>query len=46
MKGRIHDVKIDFTGAPIRKGDVMATIYSQELVSCTARTAGGGIGES
>jgi membrane fusion protein, copper/silver efflux system len=31
--GRIHDVKIDFTGAPIRRGDVMATIYSQEVVS-------------
>jgi membrane fusion protein, copper/silver efflux system len=32
-EGRIHDVKIDFTGAPIRKGEVMATIYSQEVVS-------------
>lgn len=33
FEGRIHDVKIDFTGAPIRRGDVMATIYSQEVVS-------------
>jgi hypothetical protein len=33
FEGRIHDVKIDFTGAPIRKGEVMATIYSQEVVS-------------
>ena len=33
FEGRIHDVKIDFTGAPIRKGDVMGTIYSQEVVS-------------
>lgn len=32
-EGRIHDVKIDFTGAPIRSGDVMASIYSQEVVS-------------
>ena len=33
FEGRIHDVKIDFTGAPIRQGEVMATIYSQEVVS-------------
>jgi len=33
FEGRIRDVKIDFTGAPIRKGEVMATIYSPELVS-------------
>ena len=33
FEGRIHDVKIDFTGAPIRRGQVMATIYSQEVVS-------------
>lgn len=33
FQGRIHDVKIDFTGAPIRQGEVMATIYSQEVVS-------------
>ncbi|MCC5905822.1 MAG: efflux RND transporter periplasmic adaptor subunit, partial [Balneolaceae bacterium] len=33
FEGRIHDVKIDFTGAPIRKGEVMATIYSQDVVS-------------
>jgi len=31
--GRIRDVKIDFTGAPIRRDEVMATIYSPELVS-------------
>jgi membrane fusion protein, copper/silver efflux system len=31
--GRIRDVMIDFTGAPIRRGEVMATIYSPELVS-------------
>lgn len=31
--GRIEDVKVDFTGAPIRKGEVMATIYSPELIS-------------
>lgn len=31
--GRIQDLKVDFTGAPIRKGDVMATIYSPELIS-------------
>jgi len=33
FEGRIHNVKIDFTGAPIRQGEVMATIYSQEVVS-------------
>jgi membrane fusion protein, copper/silver efflux system len=33
FEGRIHDVKIDFTGAPIRRGEVMASIYSQEVVS-------------
>lgn len=33
FSGRIRDVKIDFTGAPIRKGEVMATVYSPELVS-------------
>jgi membrane fusion protein, copper/silver efflux system len=33
FEGRIHDVKIDFTGAPISQGEVMATIYSQEVVS-------------
>ena len=33
FEGQIHDVKIDFTGAPIRKGDVMATIYSPDVVS-------------
>jgi Cu(I)/Ag(I) efflux system membrane fusion protein len=31
--GRIRDLKIDFTGAPIRKGEVMATIYSPELIA-------------
>ncbi len=33
FEGRIQDVEINFTGAPIREGDVMATIYSPELVS-------------
>ncbi|MFW6157293.1 MAG: efflux RND transporter periplasmic adaptor subunit [Balneolaceae bacterium] len=31
--GRITDVKVDFTGAPIRKGEAMASIYSPELIS-------------
>lgn len=31
--GRIRDLHIDFTGAPIRKGEPMATIYSPELIS-------------
>ena len=31
--GRIRDLMVDFTGAPIRKGEPMATIYSPELVS-------------
>jgi membrane fusion protein, copper/silver efflux system len=31
--GRIREVMIDFTGAPIRRGEVMATIYSPDLVS-------------
>ncbi|MFO7847451.1 MAG: efflux RND transporter periplasmic adaptor subunit [Balneolaceae bacterium] len=31
--GRIEDVKVDFTGAPIRKGEVMATVYSPELIT-------------
>ncbi len=31
--GRIIDAKIDFTGAPIQQGEVMATVYSPELVS-------------
>ncbi len=33
FEGRIRDVKIDFTGAPIQKGDVMATVYSPDIVS-------------
>ena len=33
FEGRIQDVEINFTGAPIREGEVMATIYSPELVS-------------
>ncbi len=33
FEGRIQDVEINYTGAPIREGDVMATIYSPELVS-------------
>jgi Cu(I)/Ag(I) efflux system membrane fusion protein len=31
--GRIRDLYVDFTGAPIREGQSMATIYSPELVS-------------
>ncbi|CAN5414445.1 hypothetical protein BH23BAC3_BH23BAC3_32220 [soil metagenome] len=31
--GRIQDMTIDFTGATISSGEVMATIYSPELVS-------------
>jgi len=31
--GRIGDLYVDFTGAPIREGEAMATIYSPELVS-------------
>jgi len=31
--GRIRDLKVDFTGAQIRKGEVMATIYSPELIA-------------
>lgn len=30
---RIIDAKVDFTGVPIRKGEVMATVYSSELIS-------------
>ncbi|MEX1270695.1 MAG: efflux RND transporter periplasmic adaptor subunit [Balneolaceae bacterium] len=33
FSGRIRDLNIDFTGAPIRKGEVMATIYSPELIA-------------
>lgn len=33
FSGRIRDLKIDFTGSPIRKGEVMATIYSPELIA-------------
>ena len=33
FEGRVRDVKIDFIGAPIREGDVMATIYSPELIT-------------
>jgi Cu(I)/Ag(I) efflux system membrane fusion protein len=33
FSGRIRDLKIDFTGAPIRKNEVMATIYSPELIA-------------
>ena len=33
FEGRIQDVEINYTGAPIREGEVMATIYSPELVS-------------
>lgn len=31
--GRIIDAKVDFTGAPIRKGEPMATVYSAELIT-------------
>ena len=31
--GRIRDLYVDFTGAPIRAGEAMATIYSPELIS-------------
>lgn len=31
--GQIYDVRIDFVGAPIRRGEVMATIYSPEVVT-------------
>ena len=31
--GRIRDLKVDFTGAQIHKGEVMATIYSPELIA-------------
>ncbi|MGM0507336.1 MAG: efflux RND transporter periplasmic adaptor subunit [Bacteroidota bacterium] len=31
--GRIRDLKVNFTGASIRKGEPMATIYSPELIS-------------
>lgn len=31
--GRILDTKVDFTGAPIRKGEPMVSVYSPELVS-------------
>ncbi|MFU8861713.1 MAG: efflux RND transporter periplasmic adaptor subunit [Cyclonatronaceae bacterium] len=31
--GRIRDLRVGFTGAPIRKGEVMATIYSPELIT-------------
>lgn len=30
--GRIRDLAVDFTGAPIRAGQTMATIYSPELI--------------
>ena len=31
--GRIRNLHVDFTGAPIRKGEPMATIYAPELIS-------------
>lgn len=33
FEGRIQDVEIDYIGATISEGEVMATIYSPELVS-------------
>ncbi|NBC00541.1 MAG: efflux RND transporter periplasmic adaptor subunit, partial [Bacteroidetes bacterium] len=31
--GRIRDLYVDFTGAPLRAGEAMATIYSPDLIS-------------
>lgn len=31
--GRIRELKVDFTGAPIEEGEPMASIYSPELIS-------------
>lgn len=31
--GRVRDLNVNFTGAPIRKGEPMATIYSPELIT-------------
>jgi membrane fusion protein, copper/silver efflux system len=31
--GRVIDTKVNFTGAPIRKGEPMATIYSPDLIT-------------
>lgn len=33
IAGRIVETHVDFTGAPIREGEPMATIYSPELIS-------------
>jgi membrane fusion protein, copper/silver efflux system len=33
VEGRIKHVKIDFAGAPIRRGEVMASIYSPGLIT-------------
>lgn len=33
FSGRIRDLKVNFTGASIRRGEPMATIYSPELIS-------------
>ncbi len=33
VDGRIRELMVDFTGAPIREGAPMATIYSPELIS-------------
>jgi len=33
VEGRMKHVMIDFTGAPIRKGEVMASIYSTDLIA-------------
>ena len=33
LTGRLHDVQVNYTGAQIRKGQVMASIYSRELIS-------------
>lgn len=33
VPGRLHDVRTHFTGAPIRKGDVIASLFSQDLIT-------------
>ncbi len=33
FSGRVLETKVDFTGAPIRRGEPMATVYSPELVT-------------
>ena len=33
VDGRIRDLNVDFTGAPIREGETMGTLYSPDLIS-------------